>query len=582
MDSKLRKPVVRQYELVEKVKKVDPCTDEDLVNKAYVFCMKVHGQQLRASGDPYFFHPLEVANILADMRLDHYSIITALLHDTLEDTLTTIEEIELLFGKDIAKLVDGVTKLSKIEINSNSSPQAENFRKLFLAMSDDIRVLLVKLADRVHNMRTLHHISDLDKRKRIATETIEIYAPLASRIGISKFKDELENYSFEHLYASEHNKIIDLLSNTLHPQQLIEMIIEDISKILEVSNIDARIYGREKTPYSIWLKIKKRNITFEQLADLMAFRVIVNNLHECYQVLGVLHNHYVVMPGKFKDYISTPKPNGYQSLHTVVIGPFKQKIEIQIRTKQMHEICEYGVAAHWNYKQSNDCKKINLHEGKQYSWVRNLMEILENASSPDEFLEHTKLEMFSDQVFCFTPKGELISLPRGATVLDFAYHIHSTLGNSAINANINGQQVSLNTELKNGDQVIITTSLEQEPAMDWEDFVITGKAKSQIRKYMRLNNNLSRYSLAHEKKQSEINVYHEKMRIVFSNTQGALALITSAISKTFADINNIEIITRNKNFWDVIIEVRLDSLEHLEKLRNDLLSLNIIDRIEYN
>lgn len=328
------RPVIRQYELVEKLKKYNPNTNEDLVNKAYVFCMKVHGQQLRESGDPYFYHPLEVANILADMRLDHNYIITALLHDTIEDTLTTYEEIEHLFGCEIAKLVNGVTKLSQLELQSSSSPQAENFRKLFLAMSDDLRILLVKLADRVHNMRTLHFVKDPKKRLRIARETLEIYAPLASRIGTTKFKDELENYAFEHLHPEEYKNVIEQLANMPQTQQLIENINTDITKVLENGKLNVQVFGREKTPYSIWKKIQKRNITFEQLSDLMAFRIIVPNLQECYQALGLIHSSYIMIPGRFKDYISRPKTNGYQSLHTTLIGPYNQKLKFRFAPKK--------------------------------------------------------------------------------------------------------------------------------------------------------------------------------------------------------------------------------------------------------
>ncbi len=719
MEQKVRKPVIRQYELVEKLKRVDPSADEDLVNKAYVFCMKVHGQQLRASGDPYFFHPLEVANILADMKLDSYSIITALLHDTIEDTLTTFEEIELLFGHEIASLVDGVTKLSKLESNTGCPSQAENFRKLFLAMSKDIRVLLVKLADRVHNMRTLHFIKDPEKRKRIAKETLEIYAPLASRIGIIKFRDELENYAFEHLYPEEHADIMHSLVNMPQTQELIEKIIEDIALIFEKAGLKVRIYGREKTPYSIWLKIKKRNITFEQLADLMAFRVIVDDLQECYRALGIIHSAYVMVPGRFKDYISTPKVNGYQSLHTVLIGPFEQKIEVQIRTKEMHQICELGVAAHWNYKQLGSDTAINSHEGSQYSWVRNLLEILDHADTPDEFLEHTKLEMFHDQVFCFTPKGEVIALPKGATILDFAYAIHGAIGNAAVGAKINGKQVPLRTEINNGDQVQILTSKQQKPSPTWERLVVTGKAKAQIRKFIRgqsfeqfkelgyklvkkclhkhdlhfdetllekhaneyecanvdelfvavgngvLNakdllrlfkptNNISEeFNYQNDKKRSnrienkstklainglipgmaihyagcchplpgdliagvvnsgagitihtqdcvqlhsisvdqlldlswgeeakENALYYGRLKIIFINKQGALASITSAISKTTADINNLKIVNRSSDFWEILTDVGVRNREHLQTLQANLRTLKIVSLVE--
>jgi len=448
--------------------------------------MKVHGQQLHASGDPYFYHPLEVANILADMRLDHYSIITALLHNAIEDSLTTYEEIEKLFGFEIAQLVDGVTKLSKLELQFTSILQVENFRKLILAMSNDIRILLVKLADRVHSMRTLCFVQNEGKRKWMAKETLEIYAPLASRIGITKFRDALQNYAFEHLYPSEHAMVMEKLANVPYSQQMIENINNDLTKVLCEGGLKTQVFGREKTPYSIWRKMQQRSITFEQLSDLMAFRVIVDDLQSCYRALGQIHNSYVMIPGRFKDYISAPKANGYQSLHTTLIGPYHQKIEAQIRTRTMHEVCELGVAAHWHYKQrDNDDESVSQYDGSQYSWVRNLLEILEQADTPDEFLEHTKLEMFNNQVFCFTPKGDVISLPKGACVLDFAYAIHGEVGNHTSDAKINGEQVPLLTTLCNGDQIEIITSEQQCPSLIWERYVVTSKAKAQVRKFMR-------------------------------------------------------------------------------------------------
>ena len=712
------KPVVRQFELVEKLKRYHPNTDEDLVNKAYVFCMKVHGQQFRESGDPYFYHPLEVANILADMRLDHYYIVTALLHDAIEDTLTTYAEIEVMFGTEIAKLVDGVTKLSQLELQSSSSPQAENFRKLFLAMSNDLRVLLVKLADRVHNMRTLYFIKDPERRKRIARETLEIYAPLASRIGITKFKDELQNYAFEHLHPDDHANVMEQLANMPQTQQLIENINIDITKVLENGSLKVQVFGREKTPYSIWKKIQKRNITFEQLSDLMAFRIIVPNLQECYQALGLIHSSYIMVPGRFKDYISTPKANGYQSLHTTLIGPYNQKIEIQIRTQEMHEVCEFGVAAHWHYKQkTKDKESINFHEGTQYSWVRNLLEILEHADNPDEFLEHTKLEMFHDQVFCFTPKGEVIALPKSASVLDFAYAMHGEVGNKAISAKINGKQVPLRTEINNGDQIEIITSRQQKPSLGWEKYVITGKAKAQIRKFVRakkrdqfleLGKTLLTKSLQKEgcdfderiltqsikegqfcnvedifvslgegatsvkdiikffkpqttstfdeeiiklkpQKTAETfskipikglipgmaihyagcchpvlgdniigvvntgkgltihtndchqlalipsesgfldlswnednneDIFVGRLKIIFTNKQGALASITSAISKCGADINNLKIIHRSIDFWEIITDIGVHDKDQLQNIQASLRTLSLVSQVD--
>jgi len=473
--------MIRQYELVDLVKTYDPGADEDALNRAYVFSMKAHGSQSRASGDPYFSHPLGVAEILARMKLDGASIITGLLHDTVEDTDATLEQIDDLFGPEIGKLVDGVTKLSRIELQSDHTRHAENFRKLVLAMSNDIRVLLVKLADRLHNMQTLTHIADPEKRKRIAAETMEIYAPLAERMGMQRLKDELEDLSFHEVNPDAYQSIVARLEflrkqgNDRAPR-----IIDELRQVLKEGGIDAQVTGREKAPYSIWRKMQRKNVEFEQLSDIMAFRVVVDSVPLCYQALGLLHAHYSMVPGHFKDYISTPKPNDYQSLHTTVIGPERQRIEVQIRTKEMHEIAEYGVAAHWQYKQ--DARNV---EGRQYRWLRELLDILDHASGPEEFLEHTKLEMFQDQVFCFTPKGDLIALPRGATPIDFAYAVHSQVGDTCVGAKINGRIIPLSSVLNNGDQVEIVTSKAQTPSPTWERFVVTGRARSRIRRYTR-------------------------------------------------------------------------------------------------
>ncbi len=473
--------MIRQFELVERIKAYDPGADEDALNRAYVFSMKAHGSQERASGDPYFSHPLEVASILTKMKLDGASIITALLHDTVEDTDATLDQIEGLFGKEIARLVDGVTKLSRIELQSDNTKHAENFRKLVLAMSEDIRVLLVKLADRLHNMQTLHFIDNPDKRKRIALETLEIYAPLAERIGMQALKDELENLAFAELNPEARESIVQRLAFLRQSGVArADRIIDELKRTLGENGLVAAVSGREKTPYSIWRKMQRKNIPFEQLADIMAFRIVVADVAECYRALGILHSRYSMVPGRFKDYLSTPKPNGYRSLHTGIIGPEKQRIEIQIRTREMHEIAELGVAAHWRYKQGDAPV-----DGRQYRWLRELLDILEHASGPEEFLEHTKLEMFQDQVFCFTPKGDLIALPRGATPVDFAYAVHSEIGNTCVGAKINGRHMPLRTELHNGDQVEIVTSRTQTPSPTWERFVVTGKARACIRRFIR-------------------------------------------------------------------------------------------------
>ncbi|RED50888.1 RelA/SpoT family protein [Aestuariispira insulae] len=476
--------MMRQYELVEQIKTYDPGADEDALNRAYVYSMKAHGNQLRASGDPYFSHPVEVAGLLCDKKLDAASIITGLLHDTVEDTDATVEDIESLFGAEIAQLVDGVTKLSQLEHQSDENKQAENFRKLVLAMSKDIRVLMVKLADRLHNMRTLHFIKKEEKRRRISRETMDIYVPLAERIGIRDWKEELEELAFRELNPDARSSIINRL-NFLSDQGegLIDRIIAGVKGLLAENGLTAEVKGRQKTPYSIWKKMQRQNVGFEQLSDIMAFRVIVGSNDECYQALGAIHGAYSVVPGRFKDYISLPKPNGYRSLHTGVIGPENQRIEVQIRTREMNEIAELGVAAHWQYKQSGSGQANK--EGSQYRWMRDMLDILANASNPDEFLEHTKMEMFSDQVFVFTPKGDLHALPRGATPVDFAYAVHTDIGDHCVASKVNGRIVPLRTKLRNGDQVEVSTSKAQTPNPAWEGFVVTGKARACIRKFIR-------------------------------------------------------------------------------------------------
>ncbi len=473
--------MIRQFELVEKVKGYDRSANEEALDRAYVFSMKAHGAQVRASGDPYFSHPLEVAGILTDLKLDWASIVTALLHDTVEDTVATLDEIEGLFGPDIARLVDGVTKLSQLELQSQDTRQAENFRKLMLATSDDIRVLLVKLADRLHNMRTLSYIGSADKRRRIARETMDIYAPLAERIGMQGMKDELEELAFAELNPDASASISARLEFLRRESEdVVPKIVSELERTLAENGLMAFVSGREKRAYSIWRKMQRKNIEFEQLSDIIAFRIVVENPEDCYRALGIMHTHYPMIPEQFDDYISTPKLNGYRSLHTAVIGPEQHRIEVQIRTIEMHDLAEYGVAAHWRYKQSDE------HAGgRQYRWLRELLDILEQTSGPEEFLEHTKLEMFQDQVFCFTPMGELIALPRGATSVDFAYAVHSEVGDRCVGAKINGRVVPLRTQLKNGDQIEIVTAEDGTPSPTWESIVVTGKARARIRRFVR-------------------------------------------------------------------------------------------------
>ncbi|KAA9017559.1 RelA/SpoT family protein [Sphingobium limneticum] len=472
--------MLRQYELVERVKRYDPDADEAMINRAYVFSVQKHGSQKRASGDPYFSHPIEVAGILTDFNLDDQTIVTALLHDTIEDTLVTYEEIESAFGKDVARMVDGVTKLSKIEAMSENERAAENLRKFLLAMSDDIRVLLVKLADRLHNMRTLHFIKNPDKRRRIAKETMDIYAPLAERIGMYDFMREMQLLSFREIepeaYASI-TKRLEQLKEGGHDK--VDRIGAELQLLLAGKGMSVSVSGREKHPYSIFRKMQERHISFEQLTDVMAFRVITDSHEDCYRALGIIHQTFKMVPGRFKDYISTPKRNGYQSLHTTVIHQDNARIEVQIRSRDMHNDAELGLAAHWAYKQKGDATDHHA------AWLRDLVEILEQSQDADELLEHTRMAMYQDRIFAFSPKGELHQMPKGSTPVDFAYAVHTSLGNQTVGAKVNGRVVPLRTNLENGDQVEILKSEGQEPQPGWLTFAITGKARAAIRRYIR-------------------------------------------------------------------------------------------------
>ena len=486
IETKNRAGIVRQFELTEKVHAYDPKADTGLIDAAYVLAMQAHSNQRRDNGDPYITHPIAVADILAGYRLDTASIVTGLLHDTIEDTTVKLGDIEARFGKQIAGLVDGVTKLTRLELQSDRTKQAENFRKLVLAMSRDIRVLLVKLADRLHNMRTLHFVQKPERRQRIARETMDIYAPLAERIGMDAIKTELQTLSFTELEPEAFGTIQARL-NFLRGQgaDVIDEVRAELARICRDAGVKiVEVTGREKSPFSIWEKMQRRNVAFEQLSDLMAFRVVVETRGDCYAALGAVHSAYQMIVGRFKDYISTPKSNGYQSLHTGVTlrEPRNQKIEIQIRTPDMNDIAENGVASHWLYK-THDAK-ADGNEAKQFRWVQDLLEILEDSSAPDEFLENTKLELYGDQVFCFTPKGQLIPLPRGATPVDFAYAVHSQVGDTCVGAKINGRLLPLRTQLQNGDQVEIMTARGGTPSPQWERFCVTGKARARIRRFV--------------------------------------------------------------------------------------------------
>ena len=489
--------MMRQYELVERVQKYDPTADEALLNRAYVYAMRAHGSQKRASGAPYFSHPLEVAAILTDLKLDDATIVTALLHDVIEDTDATRAEIDQLFGPEIGALVDGLTKIKRLDLVSKKAEQAENFRKLLIAISSDIRVLLVKLADRLHNMRTLEHMKP-ESRKRVSEETLEIYAPLAGRMGMQALRDELEEHAFRWLNPDAYETVTEKLRDMRDRNEgLVEEIEAALLKRLDEVGIKAEVFGREKKPYSVWSKMANKQISMEQLSDIYAFRVVVDTIDDCYRVLGVSHQTWRTVPGRFKDYISTPKQNNYQSIHTTVVGPRHQRVELQIRTRDMHSVAEYGVAAHALYKDTQHANGSangsappkNLvfsdKESGPYQWLRRLVETLLEGSNPEEFLEHTKLELFQDQVFCFSPKGRLIALPRGATPLDFAYAVHTDVGNAAVSAYVNGRHVPIDTRLRNGDEVEIKTSKSHTPPAAWESLVVTGRARSAIRRAAR-------------------------------------------------------------------------------------------------
>ena len=485
--------MMRQYELVERVVSYDPAADESLLNRAYVYAMKAHANQRRASGDPYFSHPLEVAGILTDLRLDDATIATALLHDVIEDTDATRAEIDQLFGPEIGSLVDGLTKIKKLDLVTRKAEQAENFRKLLIAISSDIRVLLVKLADRLHNMRTLEHMKPAS-RKRISEETLEIYAPLAGRMGIRWVVEELQDHAFRWLHPEAYETVTGRLQALrARNHGLIEEIIGALEGKLSEEGIDCAISGREKKPYAIWQKMQNKQISLEQLSDIYGFRVLVQEVVDCYRVLGVTHRSWRAVPGRFKDYISTPKQNGYQSLHTTVVGPRHQRVELQLRTHEMHSIAEYGVASHVLYKErppSPDCARqpsrvMQAKDIDPYMWLRRLVETLLDGQNPEEFLEHTKLELFHDQVFCFTPKGRLIALPSGATPIDFAYAVHTDIGNSAVGAVVNGRPQPLTTRLLNGDEVEIMTTEGRTPPAAWERIAVTGRARAAIRRAAR-------------------------------------------------------------------------------------------------
>ena len=524
-------------ELINKVKVYNKFLNPEKLNKAYDFAVKAHSNQKRASGDPYSVHPIEVANILTDLKLDSATITTGLLHDTIEDTFATYETIKGEFGDEVADLVDGVTKISVLENTASSNSKAENFRKLILATSKDIRVLLVKIADRLHNMRTIKAIKKKDKRERIAQETMEIYAPLADRMGMHRIRDELEDLSFEILNFDARKLIKKRLDEIkLDRKDIFEEQSYELSEILNDHEINAEIYGREKTPFSIWRKVQKKRVSLEQITDIIGFRIILDTIDDCYKTLGIFHKKWNCIPGKFKDYISSPKINGYKSIHTSVIGSNKKPIEIQIRTKEMHDFAQRGVASHWQYKSS---EKFNSLSWKEYDWLKDLVEIIEKNENPEDSYEYTKLQMFQENVFCFTPKGSVIKLPKDATAIDFAYAVHTKIGNSAIGCEVNGNNCELQTILRNGDRINILTSKNSSPSLHWIPTTKTGKARAAIRRYWHDKG---------EQKEEKTKKYNTTLWISLPDKPGQLGDISSLIGSHKLNISNLEMVGKNPNY----------------------------------
>ena len=543
--------MLNSQELINKVKNYNKFLNPERLNKAYDFAVKAHENQKRASGDPYSVHPIEVANILTDLKLDSATITTGLLHDTIEDTYATYETIKGEFGIEVADLVDGVTKISVFENTASPNSKAENFRKLILATSKDIRVLLVKIADRLHNMRTIKAIKKKDKRQRIAQETMEIYAPLADRMGMHRIRDELEDLSFEILNNDARSLIQKRLDEIkLDKKDIFETLSNEINTLLSQNNIQSKIFGREKTPFSIWRKVQKKRVSLEQITDIIGFRIILDNIDDCYKTLGIIHKEWNCIPGKFKDYISSPKINGYKSIHTAVIGSYKKPIEIQIRTKKMHDFAERGIASHWQYKSS---EKFNSLTWKEYDWLKDLVEIIEKNENPEHSYEYTKMQMFQENVFCFTPKGSVIKLPKNATPIDFAYAVHTKIGDTAVGCEINGNKGELQNILRNGDTIKIITSKNNSPSLHWIPITKTGKARSAIRKYWHDKG---------EKKQERVKKYNTTLWISLPDKPGQLGNVSSLIGQHKLNISNLEMVGKNPNYINFKFQLIIRDLKN--------------------
>jgi len=551
--------MLNSEQLINKVKSYNKFLNPEKLSKAYEFAIKAHKNQKRESGDPYSNHPIAVASILTELKLDSATIATGLLHDTIEDTHATYETIKEEFGKEVADLVDGVTKISVFENKATLNSKAENFRKLILATSKDIRVLLVKLADRLHNMRTIDAIDKIEKKERIAKETMEIYAPLADRMGMHHIRDELEDLSFKVL----NNKARELIKKRLDEVKdskvnSFNSISLQLSELLNEHKINAEIIGREKTPFSIWRKVQKKRTSLEQISDIIGFRIILDSIEDCYKTLGIFHKQWNCIPGKFKDYISSPKINDYQSLHTAVIGPNRRPIEIQIRTMQMHEFAERGIASHWKYKSS---EKFNSLTWKEYDWLADLVEIIEKNENPEHFFEYTKLQMFQENVFCFTPKGSVIKLPKNATPIDFAYAVHTKIGNSTIACKINGNDSELQSLLHNGDVVDIITSKNKSPSLHWIPITKTGKARSAIRKYW--------YKKGEEKAQ-RIKKYNTTLWMSLPDKPGKLGEVTTLLGQHSLNISSVEMKEKSKEYINFRFNLIIRDLKNFTNFISEL------------
>ena len=547
--------MINNNELINEIESYNKFLNHDSLNKAFKFAIDAHKNQKRDEGVPYIIHPVAVAKILTDLKLDSATITTGLLHDTIEDTKVTYETVKKEFGEEVANLVDGVTKISALEDKASSDSKAENFRKLILATSKDIRVLLVKLADRLHNMRTIKFVKGKEKMVRKAKETMEIYAPLADRMGMNRIRDELEDLSFEIL----NKKARDLIQERLkfiknNRDDNFKIISLDLINLLKENGVTAKIAGREKTPFSIWRKMQNKKISLEQLTDIVGFRILLNSVEDCYKTLGILHSKYSAIPGKFKDYISTPKINKYKSIHTALIGPYKQRIEVQIRTYEMHEFAERGIASHWKYKSSEKFSELSW---KEYDWLRDLVEIIETGNSPEHYYEFTKLQMFQDNVFCFTPKGAVIKLPKNGTPIDFAYAVHTKVGDTAIGCEINGKEMPVQTILKNGDMVKILTSSNVSPSLHWLSSSKTGKARASIRRYWQGRSN---------KQQDEEKIYNTSLIIDLPHNPGVLGEISTLIGLNKSNIVNIELLKRKEDYLQFSFDIQIKDLKNFTNL----------------